>query len=178
MCGWPRWSERLRNGEYPSSELGLRSLTSGQADLDLAVLHIEIAGWDVRGGESRRSFRRRVTASCQQAWEEYVKGIEAQGWTRRTKLARLEYIEGLALWQCGESLEQIQRRLAGKGVNVGRPWDRSGILHGIERVAQYLANRTPRGTEDRGELKWICKNLQSGFNGGGENPRVSSEIGG
>ena len=141
-----RWHFPLHlQQEYLGAEPGLRSVGRGLADTDLGAIQIEIPNWDLRSGESKRDFRRRANESCKRAIEEHIGQIESQGWTRRQKLATVEYIDGFALWQCGSSLEQIRRRLQEKGLHVGNKSDHTGIVHGIKAVADYIGlDRRPR----------------------------------
>jgi hypothetical protein len=125
--------------EYPSSDAGLSSVsTSRRPDLDAASIQMEIPSWDQRSGETARQFRRRFNETCKLVREQHIEQINKEGWTTRRKVVRTEYIEGLAMWQAGSSLDEIRLQLAELGVHVGSKSDPSGIVHGIENVAKFI----------------------------------------
>jgi len=124
--------------EYGGIEADLQSIGRGENDVDVNAIHIDIPSWDLANGESKSSFQRRAKEICGEAIEEHIRKIESQQWTRRQKLTVPEYIEGLALWQCGFNLKQIREALEEKGFHVGSGSDRTSVHHGIDAAARFI----------------------------------------
>jgi hypothetical protein len=138
-----RWTFPFRlHQEYPSGDPGLEGASTGLAEPDVFSVSIEIPSRDRPGGESIGDFRKRFNAVCKQKRENHIAQIKSQNWTSREKVTRPEYILGLAKWQSGLGLSEIQRQLADKGFHVGRQGgadtDVTALQRGIDRVAAFI----------------------------------------
>jgi hypothetical protein len=100
-------------------------------------VRVTVPPWDRPSGETQMQFKSRFYAACDRAFEEHVRA--AKEWTERQQLLQPLYIDALAMWQSGQKLSEIRRRLANTGFNVGEgDSDNSAVHKGIRRAAALI----------------------------------------
>src|SRR5437899_2123734 len=85
-------------------------------------------------------FTKRFNRCCKLARESHIKEVKAMAvkWSTRKKIERTEYLECLAMWQSGSTLNEIQGFMRTKGMHVGDSRDKSAISYAIRKTAQVI----------------------------------------
>ena len=146
-AGRVRWHHRIQfYPAFPAGDPEYRHISSGESleswMAEVTAIQILIPAWNRPGGEEESSFKKRFYEECDCAFEKHVK--EAREWTERLALKEQRYLDGLAMWQAGQTLSQIHSRLEKSGLHVGGQDPRdsnynSGIKHGLDRVAGRIS---------------------------------------
>ncbi len=136
-----RWVFALTlHPQPPTAEEGFVSAFTREPERSvLPMIHIEINPWNWTS-ESLGEFTKRFNRCCKLARERHTKEMKAMAaqWSTRTKIERPEYLECLALWQSGSSLNEIQAFMRTKGMHLGDSRDKSAISHAIRKTAQVI----------------------------------------
>jgi hypothetical protein len=101
--------------------------------------HIEIDPWNWTS-EPLGEFTKRFNRCCKLARESHIEEMNAMAaqWSSRKKIKRTEYLEGLAMWQSGCTLNKIQEFMSTKGIFLGDSRDKSAISHAIRKTARVI----------------------------------------
>ena len=124
----------------PTADEELVSVATREPDSSLLpMLHIEIDPWNWTS-EPLLEFTKRFNRCCKLARETHIKKVKAIAiqWSTRKKIERPEYLECLAMWQSGSTLNEIQGFMRTKGMNLGDSRDKSAISHAIRKTAQAI----------------------------------------
>jgi hypothetical protein len=124
----------------PTAEEGFVSVFTGEPESSLLPMpQIEIDPWNWTS-ESLGEFTKRFNRCCKLARESYIKEMKAIAaqWSTRKKIERTEYLEGLAMWQSGCTLNEIQEFMRTKGMHTGDSRDKSAISYAIRKTARVI----------------------------------------
>ena len=124
----------------PTADEGFVSVATGEPDNSvLPMLRIEIDPWNWTS-ESLGEFTKRFNRCCKLARENHIKEMKAMAaqWSTRKKIKRTEYLEGLAMWQSGCTLNKIQEFMRTKGMHTGDSRDKSAMSHAIRKTARVI----------------------------------------
>jgi hypothetical protein len=126
--------------QSPTADEELVSVATREPDSSLLpILLIEISPWNWTS-ESLGEFTKRFNRCCKLARASHIKEVNAISaqWSARKKIQRTEYLEGLAMWQSGCTLNEIQKFMRKKGMHLGDSHDKSAISHAIRKTAQVI----------------------------------------
>ena len=128
------------HAQIPTAEEGFMSVFTREPERSiLPKLRIEINPWNWTS-ESLGEFTKRFNRCCKLARESHIKEVKAMAvkWSTRKKIERTEYLECLAMWQSGSTLNEIQGFMRTKGMHVGDSRDKSAISYAIRKTAQVI----------------------------------------